>query len=276
MKPGMTFEDFYKAGVANKPKVVATQRKLLESRYNLEPKLDPVVKMSRGKPIAVGPTARLPAGMTWEALAAVEPGRDSRAGHLPVQGAASRRPRRRARRPGLSPDADQDVSAVGAVRRRVRSPRGLSARVSAGDVSAEPARAGRRLPRRSGLDQQLLPPVQRHLDSRAARWPALAGDAVPSRRVQPDRRPQDCPAQLGSDVPRLSRQWPHERSVPHQLQTSGPSSGAFGWTPSVCAACSINRFTGRSGAYARSRTSPSSSSAPLTSTAMRFTPSRKA
>ena len=32
MKPGMTFEDFYKAGVANKPKVMATQRKLLESR----------------------------------------------------------------------------------------------------------------------------------------------------------------------------------------------------------------------------------------------------
>jgi hypothetical protein len=62
MKPGMTFDDFFKAGVANKPKVMATQRKLLESRYNLEPKLDPAVKMSRGKPIAVGPTARLPAG----------------------------------------------------------------------------------------------------------------------------------------------------------------------------------------------------------------------
>ena len=73
MRPGMTFEDFYKAGVANKAEVGATQRRLLESRYNLEPKLDPVVKMSRGKPIAVGPTARLPAGMTWEALAALSP-----------------------------------------------------------------------------------------------------------------------------------------------------------------------------------------------------------
>ena len=73
MKPGMTFEDFFKAGVANKPKVMATQRKLLESRYNLEPKLDPAVKMSRGKPIAVGPTARLPAGMKWEALDKLSP-----------------------------------------------------------------------------------------------------------------------------------------------------------------------------------------------------------
>jgi cytochrome c peroxidase len=67
-KPGMTFDDIYKALVAAKPKVTATQRKLLESRYNLEPTLDPVVKMSRGKPLAVGPTARLPEGMDWEAL----------------------------------------------------------------------------------------------------------------------------------------------------------------------------------------------------------------
>jgi cytochrome c peroxidase len=73
MKPGMTFEDIYKAGVANKVEVTATQHSLLESRYNLEPKLDPVVTMSRGKPLAVGPTARLPAGMTWEALAELSP-----------------------------------------------------------------------------------------------------------------------------------------------------------------------------------------------------------
>jgi hypothetical protein len=49
MKPGMTFEDVYKAGVANRAEVMATQRRLLESRYNLEPKLDPVVTMSRGE-----------------------------------------------------------------------------------------------------------------------------------------------------------------------------------------------------------------------------------
>ena len=72
-RPGMTFDDFYRAGVANKAGVMATQRRLLESRYNLEPKLDPVVTMSRGKPLPVGPTAKLPAGMTWEALAALSP-----------------------------------------------------------------------------------------------------------------------------------------------------------------------------------------------------------
>jgi cytochrome c peroxidase len=68
MKPGMTFEDFFTAGVANKAKIMATQRKLLEARYNLEPKLDPSLKMSRGKPIVVGPTAKLPAGTTWDSL----------------------------------------------------------------------------------------------------------------------------------------------------------------------------------------------------------------
>src|SRR5260370_35281479 len=74
MKPGTTFEDVYKAGVAGKPKVMATQRKLLENRYHLEPKLDPVARMSRGKPLVVGPTARLPQGTDWQTLAAMSPG----------------------------------------------------------------------------------------------------------------------------------------------------------------------------------------------------------
>jgi cytochrome c peroxidase len=73
MKPGMTFDDLYKTLVAAKPKVTATQRKLLESRYNLEPRLDPGVTMSRGKPLVVGPTARLPEGMDWDKLAALSP-----------------------------------------------------------------------------------------------------------------------------------------------------------------------------------------------------------
>ena len=54
---------------ANKAKVMAAQRELLERRYNLDPKLDPEAKMSRGKPLAVGPTARLPKGKSWEQIA---------------------------------------------------------------------------------------------------------------------------------------------------------------------------------------------------------------
>lgn len=67
-KPKMTFEEIYKADVEAKPKVMAAQKKLLESRYNLKAKLHPEAKMSRGKPLAVGPTAILADGMTWDKL----------------------------------------------------------------------------------------------------------------------------------------------------------------------------------------------------------------
>jgi cytochrome c peroxidase len=61
------------ADVAAKPQIMATQRELLERRYNLQPQLDTQVTMSRGKPIPIGPTARLPQGTTWDALAAMAP-----------------------------------------------------------------------------------------------------------------------------------------------------------------------------------------------------------
>jgi cytochrome c peroxidase len=72
-KPGQTPDEIMKADIADKPKVMEQQRKLLESRYDLTPRLDPSVKMSRGKPICVGPTARLQGGMTFEKLAAMKP-----------------------------------------------------------------------------------------------------------------------------------------------------------------------------------------------------------
>jgi cytochrome c peroxidase len=73
MHPGTTFEEIYRAAVASKPEVLARQRTLLESRYDLEPRLDPKATMSRGKPLVVGPTARLPQEMSWEMLAAMSP-----------------------------------------------------------------------------------------------------------------------------------------------------------------------------------------------------------
>ncbi len=80
-RPMMTFEEIYKADVAAKPGVTAAQRKLLEERYNLTPNLSRDVTMSRGKPIAVGPTARLKGGVTWERLATMTPP-DMRASNL--------------------------------------------------------------------------------------------------------------------------------------------------------------------------------------------------
>ncbi|MDB5310958.1 MAG: hypothetical protein JWO38_5160 [Gemmataceae bacterium] len=72
-KPFTTFEEIMKAESAAKPAVTAAQRKLLETRYDLAPKPDPQVKMLRGKPICVGPTARLTEGQTWDQLAGMSP-----------------------------------------------------------------------------------------------------------------------------------------------------------------------------------------------------------
>jgi hypothetical protein len=57
---------------AQKPDVMAIQRKLLESRYDLQAHPDPQAKMSRGKPLAVGPTARLK-GVTCRQIGEMAP-----------------------------------------------------------------------------------------------------------------------------------------------------------------------------------------------------------
>jgi cytochrome c peroxidase len=72
-KPMQAPEEITAQDKAMKPKVMEAQRSLLEKRYNLIPKLDPEAKMSRGKPLPVGPTARLSAGVTWENLAKMKP-----------------------------------------------------------------------------------------------------------------------------------------------------------------------------------------------------------
>jgi cytochrome c peroxidase len=72
-KPFQEPDEIMKQEMANKPMVMKAQRKLLEGRYHLKPKLDPEAKMSRGKPLAVGPTARLPEGMTWDRLTEISP-----------------------------------------------------------------------------------------------------------------------------------------------------------------------------------------------------------
>lgn len=72
-KPMQTFDETMKQDVADKPKVMEQQRALLESRYNLEPKLDSEAKMSRGKPLPVGPTVKLREGTSFDKLAEMAP-----------------------------------------------------------------------------------------------------------------------------------------------------------------------------------------------------------
>jgi cytochrome c peroxidase len=69
----VTFEQMLAKDKADKDSVMARQKKLLEERYDLSVKVDDRVKMSRGKPIPVGPTARLSGDTTWEKLAEMSP-----------------------------------------------------------------------------------------------------------------------------------------------------------------------------------------------------------
>lgn len=108
-KPYQNPEDVMKLEMANKPKVMEAQRKLLESRYNLQANLDPQAKMSRGKPLPVGPTARLPYDM-GEAGSIVVSG-DQAAGPVSLSLAAS--PASGERGSGVSQDTDRNVPAAG-------------------------------------------------------------------------------------------------------------------------------------------------------------------
>ena len=82
-QPMQPAEEIQKNDIADKPKVMAAQQKLLEQRYNLAPKLDPDIKMTRGKPLAVGPTARLSNGLSWQSLAQMAPGELRKRGVFP-------------------------------------------------------------------------------------------------------------------------------------------------------------------------------------------------
>jgi cytochrome c peroxidase len=64
-------DELMRHAIAAKPGVMTAQQQLLAQRYVLEPRLDSAVKMSRGKSVPVGPTARLQGGLTWDRLAAL-------------------------------------------------------------------------------------------------------------------------------------------------------------------------------------------------------------
>src|SRR5262249_17798143 len=58
---------------AEKPAIMKRQAKLLDERYDLADRPAAGVKMSRSKSVQDGGRAKLPAGVTWDALAAMSP-----------------------------------------------------------------------------------------------------------------------------------------------------------------------------------------------------------
>lgn len=67
------FADMMAKDKADKAGVIERHQKFLEYRYDLTAHPDAKVKMTRGKPIQVGPTVRLVRGTTWESLAEMTP-----------------------------------------------------------------------------------------------------------------------------------------------------------------------------------------------------------
>lgn len=58
---------------AAKASVAAAHQRLLEERYDLGRRVDENVRMTRGKPIPVGPTAKLKGGLTWDRIGQMTP-----------------------------------------------------------------------------------------------------------------------------------------------------------------------------------------------------------
>ena len=65
------FESVVSRMTKAKPAIVKRHRALLEERYDLSDRPVPGVKMSGGKPVQGGVRVRLPAGVTWDGLAAM-------------------------------------------------------------------------------------------------------------------------------------------------------------------------------------------------------------
>ena len=68
-----TFASIVARMKAAKPEIEKRQADLLNERYDLSNRPGQGVTMSRGKPVQEGIRAKLPAGMTWEKLAAMSP-----------------------------------------------------------------------------------------------------------------------------------------------------------------------------------------------------------
>jgi len=66
-----------------KPRIMKAAKDLLEQRYDLSGRTDPTVRMSGGKPVPVGPTARLPKGISWDDLAKLSPDEIKQQGIFP-------------------------------------------------------------------------------------------------------------------------------------------------------------------------------------------------
>ena len=223
-KPFTTLQEVMQQEIAARPKVMAAQRKLLEERYNLTPKLDPEAKMSRGKPLPVGPTARLPEGLTWDQLAELTPEEIRKRGVFPYPSLPHPKhanggqvfPKLQIEMfPRLERfDVDFDL------------PDAFLPEFPAGhlpqnrpELGTFPAARSCHINNYYRLFKDILTPVQ--LDGLR-----MLAHPVPAGGVQSHRRSQVAAAEPRRGLPRLPRQRPHDRPVPPE-PGHPPAAAAF-------------------------------------------------
>jgi cytochrome c peroxidase len=69
-----SFEEFFRMCSRNKPRVMEARRRYMTERYDFTGAVTTEATMTRGKPLPVGPVARLPKGVaSWEELAKMDP-----------------------------------------------------------------------------------------------------------------------------------------------------------------------------------------------------------
>src|SRR5262245_45192550 len=78
------FPSLVKRTQGEKPTFAKRQQELLAQRYDLSNRPAKDAKMSRGKPVQEGVRVKLPAGMTWEKLAAMSPDEIKAQGAFPA------------------------------------------------------------------------------------------------------------------------------------------------------------------------------------------------
>lgn len=78
-----SFEAVREMDIAEKAEVMGKHMTLLNERYDLSGKTDQIARMSGGKPLPVGPTAKLKNGITWEKLGAMPPEEIKKKGVFP-------------------------------------------------------------------------------------------------------------------------------------------------------------------------------------------------
>lgn len=71
--PQENFRNVKEKDIADKPKVMARQKKLLNDRYQTDCKTVSGIVMTKGKPQPIGPAVRLKEGVTWETLGQMTP-----------------------------------------------------------------------------------------------------------------------------------------------------------------------------------------------------------